>query len=69
MFNRRRIKELECQVSSLESNYSLYSTRYWNLSHKYDRLIEHLGLIEQEIPQRTILTTKGGPEQAEEQAQ
>jgi predicted nuclease with TOPRIM domain len=65
MFNRRRIKELECQVKSLESMFSTMRDRYWNLSRKHDRLIAHLGLTEQQIPQRTILTTKGGPEQSE----
>lgn len=62
MFNHRRIKELECQVASLEEAYRGLCIRQRDLHHEHLLLLEHLGLIQQEIPQRTILTTKGGPE-------
>ena len=65
MFNRRRIKELECQVASLEAGYQEQKKRYWQMKHSHDRLLAHFGLIEQEIPPRTIFTTKCGPEQGE----
>ncbi len=37
-------------------------SRLWSLQHKYDRLMEKLGLVEHEVPARIVLSEKGAPE-------
>jgi len=59
MFNRRRIKELECQVASLEESDRQARERYWNLRNSHEQLLAHLGLVQEKIPQRVILRPVG----------
>ena len=56
MFNRRRIKELECQVASLDAGYQEMRSRYWEVVRAHQRLLNHFGLTEQDIPRSIILT-------------
>jgi biopolymer transport protein ExbB/TolQ len=37
---------------------------YWKLRYSHERLLKHLNLYEEELPSKTVLKQKGGPEQA-----
>lgn len=39
--------------------------KYWRMYADHHRLLDHLGLVEVEIPQDKVLREKGGPEQGE----
>ena len=36
--------------------------RYWELRYKHNELLRHLGLVEVDVPAKTELRIKGGPE-------
>ena len=45
MFNRRRIKELECQVASLETGYQGLCKLHFELQEQVRSLGEHVGVV------------------------
>lgn len=38
---------------------------YWDLWHRHERLLKHLGLYEEKVPEKTELRAKEGPERGD----
>ncbi len=55
-------KRFNQAMNKKENDIQYLNDRYWRLLHKYNCLIEHLGLIEVDIPAKTVLKTKCEPE-------
>ena len=53
-----RLEQRDRDIKALEA-------KYWALWHKHNLLLTHLGLTEIDVPAKTELRTKGGPEKGE----
>lgn len=60
MFARKR--DLDSHTQWVEYEIKTLQDKYWALWHKHETLLKHLGLTEHEVPAKTELRTKGGPE-------
>ena len=58
-------KEYDMNTDYLEDRIRHIESRYWELWHKHQRILEHFGLQEREVPERTELCKKGGPERGD----
>ena len=54
-------KRYESDMRHIEHQYDRLNDKYWELYHKHDRLLRHLGLYEHEN-KGIELRSKGGPE-------
>lgn len=61
--SKRFDERLELIQKYHEQDINRLSERYWHLWHKHDTLLQHLGLSEVDVPAKTELRAKGGPEQ------
>ena len=55
--------ELERYKEYVETSLNAMDKKYWILRGRHEILLKHLGLSECEIPAKTELRSKGGPEQ------
>lgn len=54
----------ELMQERLEGDVRELRQKYWRMYADHHRLLDHLGLVEVEIPQDKVLREKGGPEQS-----
>ena len=55
-------REVLAQIKCLENEVKHVSDRYWDLAHRHNCLLKHLGLSEYKKPSEIVLVVKGGPE-------
>lgn len=55
-------KRFEWEMKLIKRDVEVLNVKYWALWHKHEELLRHLGLEEIEMPAKTILASKGGPE-------
>ena len=60
MFEKK--SRLDMRLDALDARIEVVNNKYWDLWHKHERLLKHLGLSEHKIPEAIELRTKGGPE-------
>ena len=60
-----RMRNLEEEVSYLKADMKTHNDQYWALWHKYNRILDYLGVVEVEQKARVLLEEKGGPERGE----
>lgn len=56
-------KRFEREMSYVRSELSTLRERYWELRHAHERLLNHLQVLEVQIPNHVVLRKKGGPEE------
>ena len=56
-------RRFEVREENVEAELRNLQNKYWRLYADHRRLLDHLGLVEVEIKQATVLREKGGPEQ------
>lgn len=55
-------RKIDAAIEYMERECQRVDERYWKLYHKHERLLRHLGLHEETVPEKTELRTKDGPE-------
>lgn len=55
-------RQLEREINYVRSELSALRDRYWELRHAHERLLNHLQVLEVQIPNHIVLRKKGGPE-------
>lgn len=60
MFGKKR--RLEIELEDMKNSIKCLENKYWDLWHKHERLLRHLGLSEHKVPEAVELRMKGGPE-------
>ena len=58
-------RRLEREIDYAEKRHERLNNLYWDLWHKHERLLRHLGLKEERVPEVIELRTKGGPERGD----
>lgn len=58
-------RKFEERMAYMRREYKDLQDRYWKIWHAHQRLLQHLGLNEVEVPEKVVLVAKCGPEPGE----
>jgi hypothetical protein len=58
-------RQLERALGYAEERYERLNKFYWDLWYRHERLLKHLGLHEEKVPEKIELRTKEGPERGD----
>ena len=67
MFEKKT--RLENELEDMRNSIKTLDNKYWDLWHKHERLLRHLGLSEHKIPEAIELRANGGQEPGRENLQ
>ena len=58
-------KQHRAEIDLLSNELRFLDNRYWDLRRSYNTLLEHFGLTEVKVPEKTVLRSKDGPEESD----
>lgn len=50
-------KKFDAAIEYMERECERIEAKYWNMQHRHELLLRHLGLVEHDIPAKTELVT------------